>query len=60
MKTKTLKLKDFVKELQSFWTTTTSSCEVYIVLDKVEYPIRKENIDAYADNTLKIKISKTK
>jgi hypothetical protein len=57
----TITLKMLLKELLSYENTTLKGCKVYIELEGQRYPIEKvEDIDAYGDNTLIIKITKTK
>ena len=53
---KTLTLKEFLKELQSYENTTKRGCKVYVVINEVRYYITKDSIDAYGDNTLRINL----
>jgi hypothetical protein len=56
----TITLKKFLKELKSYENTTLRGCKVYIEIEGVLHPLSEDCVDAYGDNTLRIKLIKQK
>jgi hypothetical protein len=53
----TITLKKFLKELKSYENTTLRGCKVYIEIEGKLYPLPENCVDAYGDNTLRIKLN---